>query len=166
MVQVNIVNIDDLDESVDGDCLYRGKLFTGVSYEREEAQGVLVGLMGFFNGKPHGAARGWETVGRIKYERYYYIGALHGPYREWDESGRLVYESYRECGFSLWEREWSPSRGLATKYRIESSPGDRKELDRTRERRGPISVVDIDLQTWQFVERPPGWYPEDMQPPG
>lgn len=161
-----IANIRGLDETIDGAPTLDGVLFTGIAYERDARTGALIGLMGFRDGRIHGPSRTWDSTGHMREEEYYYLGGLHGPYRHWDEAGRLIHESYREHSISHWERTWDSSTGLSTTYKISFDPKSQAELERTRRSWGyPVPVIDIDLQSWQFVERPAGWLPDDMCPP-
>ncbi len=152
------VDSDLLGETDDayGDVTLDGRLFNGVAYEKDAETGALLALEGYREGKAHGPLRVWYASGQIRTELYNYGGGLHGPWREWHSDGRLSLDSYYEHGFKLRSKRWSEEGRLLESDELDpSSPAFADVLQRRAKRNAPI--VDIDLDDWEFVERPVAW---------
>lgn len=163
-----VVDMSDLDESNDGnyDTLLNGKLFSGVAFELCAATGGVVSLLGFRNGRLHGPLRGWAPSGVIVEEKYYYLGGYHGPRRRWHEDGQLAESCHSEYDVNWRTKRWGEDgRLLEEKHLVESDPRWRRieEADARYANR----IVDIDLSTLSFFERPKGWGRDesDLPPP-
>jgi hypothetical protein len=153
-----IVDMDEVERSYDGhaDALYRGFLFTGVAYDRDGER--LIGLIGFHSGYPHGAWREWNEHGQLLNETFHYVNGLHGPMREWWPDGRPKRDAHYFHGVRVRDRQWASDGSLTIDYELE--PGSERHEEYEKKRRdtqGGHPVVDIDLETWEFVEHPPEW---------
>ena len=139
-----------------GDVLSNGDLFTGVAYEFDEVTGQLIGLAGYRYGKQHGPFRTWHPNGSLAEERYCADGGYHGPVREWHEDGSPKVHSYWQCSRQLWWDEWDERGNTVKSLRIR--PGSESEQTIVaRLSRGAWPVIDIDVETMEFFERPQGW---------
>jgi len=132
-----------------------GRLFSGVAYERD-AEGHLICLCGYVDGKMHGAFRVWTASGTIASEYYHSVDGLHGPYREWDASGRLRLDAYYEHGYHTRRKTFAEDGSVLEDEPFDPESPNAARIVRERKRR-KREVVDIDLNTWDFVERLPGW---------
>ena len=152
------VDFDQLDTADDGSgcILLNGNLFFGIAYEHDEKSGILIGLAGYFFGAAHGASRDWHANGKLATEIYHKTGSRHGPWREWYETGAPKVHSYWECDLCLWKTRWDEHGNLVEDYRLASeSKYARKIEERLRE--GNWRIIDIDVETMEFFERPQGW---------
>ena len=146
----------DISDDGSGDILFDGKLFSGIAYEYDEEFGTLIGLAGYSLGARHGASRDWYQNGKLATEVYYRNGLRNGPWREWHENGAPKFHSYWECDFCLWQTEWDERGTLTQDFRPElESKYARKIEERLRE--GNWRIIDIDVETMEFFERPQGW---------
>ncbi|KIG18809.1 hypothetical protein DB30_07145 [Enhygromyxa salina] len=149
-------DFDDLDVSDDGvgDVLLEGRLYSGIAFERYESGGLLA-LAGFDQGRKYGVWRKWYPSGKLESERFFNCGN-NGPWREWDERGLLRVDDYWECGVLVRRRRYGEGGALVETYDLSPDSTEHKRLLRARTRM-TWKVVDIDVETWQFVEHPPGW---------
>jgi len=97
------------------------------------------------------------TSGRVAAEYYHDGGGLHGPYREWYPSGRLRLDAYYEHGYPTRRTSFGEDGGVLEDERLDPESPNAARLQRERKRRRKHEIIDIDLKTWDFVERPPGW---------
>ncbi|MFZ5892483.1 MAG: toxin-antitoxin system YwqK family antitoxin [Myxococcota bacterium] len=153
------VDFDELDTTNDGygDTILNGKLYSGVAYERFENGAALRSVSGFRSGKLHGASREWYASGRLKDETFYHMGAYHGPVRKWYPDGALQEEGYWEQGIRIREKQWGTDGVLLKEMSIRPDSADYQALLERRAAYKDVPVVDIDMQTLEFVERPAGW---------
>ncbi|HTV21908.1 MAG TPA: hypothetical protein VMG12_24630 [Polyangiaceae bacterium] len=151
------VDADRLGETDDAyaDTTLDGQLFSGVAYERD-AEGHLISLCGYVDGKMHGAFRVWTPSGTIVSEYYYVGGGLHGPYREWDASGRLRLDAYYEYSHSTRRKTFAADGSVLEDEPIDPESPNAARIARARKRRSG-ELVDIDLKTWSFSQKPAGW---------
>lgn len=158
------IHIDELEESEDSsmDMLYQGKLFTGVAFKENPKNGQLILLEGYYEGHSYGCCREWYQNGQLWYENYLMQSLSyrqHGPSRRWYPDGKLESESYYEVGYLIWEKHWNKDEIMDGYYKIK--PGSyvyseyQKKLHEYKNRIGQIyPIIDVDLKTWEFVERP------------
>jgi len=152
-----IVNEEELVSTDDsyGDIMLYGQLFDGVVYERDK-EGRLISLGGYSTGKRHGAVRDWFPSGQIADEAFYHNGRLHGANRKWYKNGQPEFDAYFEYGYRTRMKSWNADGQLTEQQKIEpESPVSLKLLE-LRLHEGK-SVVDIDLESWDFLERSIGW---------
>jgi hypothetical protein len=151
------VDADRLGETDDAyaDVTLDGRLFSGVAYERD-ADGHLICLCGYVDGKAHGAFRVWTTSGQIVTEHYFDGGGLHGPYREWYPSGQLRLDAYYEHGYSTRKQTFAEDGRVLESERLDAESPNAARIAKQRKRRSR-AIIDIDLTTWDFVQRPEGW---------
>jgi hypothetical protein len=97
--------------------------------------GTIAELMGFVTGWNHGCARSWTPTGVLVEEEFYHYGAYHGPVRCWSPDGSLISNDYYPQSPAL------------------------------QEERKTQPVVDIDLDTLEFVEHAWGWGKEPFSIP-
>lgn len=148
-----------------GDATLQGILFDGIGYEEDQATGQILALTGFWQGKLHGPQRTWSANGQMESEEYNRYGGLHGPVREWDESGRLRLFGY--CWYGVGIRRWSwDEHGQLVSERLAPDLDVAERMQKQLAERDH-GITDIDLQTWEFVERPWGWggRPDELPPP-
>lgn len=152
-----IVDSDRLGQTDDAyaDTTLDGRLFSGIAYERDSS-GQLVGVYGYVDGKPHGPLRSWHGSGQIVTEHYYDGGGLHGPYRQWYPDGRPRLDAYYEHGYRTRAKRWSEDGSVLEDEQLDPGSPVAAKIAERRRRRKP-HIIDIDLRTWDFVERPPGW---------
>jgi hypothetical protein len=153
-------------EDTTGDALLDGRYFSGISFEEDPQTRVILAVVGYHFGKFHGAWRSWDVAGRPIEEEYYHGGAFHGPRRKWYPSGQLAESLHSERFINMRTKRWDENGGLIEeKYLLETEPRWAK-LEAER-KRGPRPIVDIDLATLTFFERPEGWgrNESDLPPP-
>lgn len=139
-----------------GDALWQGKYFSGISFEEHPATGAVIVVVGHRFGKLHGAWRAWDIAGRPTEEQYYEKGGGHGPLRRWYPNGQLAESLYSEHSIDTRTTRWDENgRLVEERYLLETDPSWAK-LEQER-KRGPRPIVDIDLATLTFFERPEGW---------
>lgn len=133
---MNPIDMDELDTPYGGSVFcYKGQRYSGVAYDKDAKTGVVVGLGGFDGGWLRGPDRLWTPSGILLVETFYLYGDFHGPNRQWHPDGTLKLNEYWKAG-------------------------KRTSFD------GPAEpIVDIDLDTMEFVERPWGWGREPTPPP-
>lgn len=133
---MNPIDMDELETPYGGSVFcYKGQRYSGVAYDKEAKTGVIVGIGGFDGGFLRGPDRVWTPSGILQEETFYRYGSFHGPRREWHPDGTLKLNEY-----------WN---------------GD----ERTPPEGSTEPVIDIDLDTMEFVERPWGWGREPTPPP-
>ena len=163
-----IVNIERLEWTDDGygDKTLDGKYYTGVAFEVDEETNLIIGLVGYLDGRFHGASRSWSPSGQPIRETYYFNGGYHGPLRKWHQNGVLAEEDYCEYGLGTRGRKWNEHGELVEETGLREGDYRIEQLERERAR-GLKPVVDIDLSTLQFFERGIGWgeNPADISPP-
>jgi hypothetical protein len=156
-MKTRIIPRDELGITDDayGDITLDDFLFNGVAFERNE-DGLLLLLVGFKSGKHHGPTRYWYPSGHIESEHYFYLGGLQGPVREWYESGQPKRNDYVEYGYSLRRRNWNADGTPAAPLAYTPT---KETLDSIAKRRRQYSapIIDIDLTSWEFVQKPVGW---------
>lgn len=149
-----------------GDALWEGKYFSGIAYEDHPATGAVLSVVGYRFGKRHGAIREWNGAGHPIDEEYEDLGGGHGPFRKWYPNGQLAEAGHTEHSINLWSKRWDEDgRLMEEKYLLETDPRW-GELEAER-KRGPSPIIDIDLATLTFFERPEGWgrNESDLPPP-
>ncbi|HKO51805.1 MAG TPA: hypothetical protein VJV79_29045 [Polyangiaceae bacterium] len=131
------IDSEELDLSNPGyaDFFYKGKLFSGIAYERDADTGVIVGISGYRDGWLTGCARTWSPSGILLEEIFYHAGGFRGPVRKWHPDGTLMSNDY---------------------FPRSIDHGPRNQAD---------PVIDIDLDEMEFVEHPWGWGKEPAPPP-
>lgn len=151
------VDFDDLETSEVGYNEYTltGSLFTGIAVERTET-GALIGLAGFSLGSKHGPWRSWHVNCLPKKEFYFLDGARNGPLRKWYENGELAYDAYWECDYCIRAKGWNELGKMVKDYKMTSDSRYFPSLKKERAQR-QWRVLDIDIETLEFIERPPGW---------
>jgi antitoxin component YwqK of YwqJK toxin-antitoxin module len=159
MDRVKVVDEDEIVPSDDefADYLYEGQLFTGISREKDPRTGTIIAVAGYSDGKLHGAVRSWYANGQMAREEFRYNGAYHGPQREWYPSGQLKKAGYVDRGVTVWEKTWSEQGELTSNHDVEALPDQLDRLTQARTKLSSFKVIDIDVNTWEFVERPDGW---------
>jgi len=152
-----VVNNDRLENEQDsvGDALLDGDYFTGVAFEVHEATGAVVGVSGYKYGKRHGPFRVWHRSGRLKEEEYVELGAFHGPTRRWHRDGQLAEFEHYERFILTRSKRWDESGKLINEYSLRDAATLAK-LEHERKGR-PRPVIDIDLTSFTFFERPEAW---------
>lgn len=152
------VDADRLGETDDAhaDTTLDGQLFSGVAYERD-AEGHLVCLCGYVDGKMNGAFRVWSASGKVVSEYYHDGGGLHGPYREWYPSGRLRLDAYYEHGYATRKKSFAEDGSVLEDEQLDPESPNAARLKREHKRRQRHEVIDIDLISWEFIEHPAGW---------
>lgn len=165
MDRVKVIDEDELIPSDDefADYLYEGRLFTGISREKDPRTGAIIAVAGYSDGKLHGAVRDWYGNGQMASEEFRYNGAYHGPQREWYPDGRLKRAGYVECGVTVWEKTWNEQGELQSSHDVTQLPEQLERLKQARITRSRFKVFDIDLNTWEFVERPDGWRTDEYR---
>lgn len=153
-------------EDTTGDALLDGQYFSGISFEENAATRAVIAVVGYHFGKLHGAWRSWDVAGRLTEEEYYARGGYHGPRRKWYANGQLAESLHSEHFINMRTKRWDENGRLTEeKYLLETEPRWAK-LEEER-KRGPRPIVDIDLATLTFFERPEGWgrNESDLPPP-
>jgi len=156
---VKVVDEDEVVPSDDefADYFYEGQLFTGISREKDPRTGAIIAVAGYNDGKLHGAARNWYADGQMASEEFRYNGAHHGPQREWYPSGQLKRAGYVDRGVTVWEMTWNERGELTSTHDVTQLPDQLERLAQARTQKSKYKVIDIDLNTWEFIERPDGW---------
>lgn len=168
-IQKSLVLHDDrlsFVQDTTGDAMWQGKYFSGISFEDDPVTGAIIAVVGYRFGKLHGAWRSWDAAGRALEEEYYEGGAFHGPRRKWYANGRLAESEYSERFILIAARRWNESGTLISEKRLLETEPRWAQLEKERAR-GPRPIVDIDLATMTFFERPEGWgrNESDLPPP-
>ncbi len=160
-----VVNLDRLDVEQDtiGDSLLKGEYFTGIAFEEHAATGSVVAVVGFRDGKRHGAVRDWTSDGRLTEEEYLERGAPHGPRRTWHRNGQLAVCEYSEHFFLIQSKRWDENGMLVEEYSLRDAATLQKLAEAHKRR--PRPIIDIDLKTLTFFERPEGWGRSDTDLP-
>jgi hypothetical protein len=163
-----IVNVDKLNWEQDsvGDCLLGGKYFSGIAFEAHSGTGTIVAVTGYRFGKLHGAARERDPSGLLREEEYNDQGGNHGPIRKWHRNGQLAESAHSEHSINLRSKRWDESGKLIEeKYLLETDARWRRLQEERK--RGACPIIDIDLKTLTFFERPEGWgrNEADLTPP-
>lgn len=133
---MNPIDMDELETPYGGSVdFYKGQRYSGVAYGKDAKSGVIVEIAGFDGGFLCGPVRLWTESGVLLQETFYQNGGFHGPRREWHPDGTLKLNEYRN-------------------------------RDKLSAPEGPAEpVIDIDLDTMEFVEHPWGWGREPTPPP-
>ncbi len=161
-----VVNINRLvwEQDSVGDALWEGKYFSGIVFEDDPVNGTVLAVVGYRFGKRHGAVREWNRAGRLLDEEYEDVGGSHGPFRKWYPNGQLAMSGYTEHSINLRSKRWAEDgKLLEEKYLLEGDPRWAK-LEAER-KRGPSPIIDIDLATLAFFERPEGWGRNELDLP-
>jgi|GEM_PF-3044231 len=133
---MNPIDMDELETPYGGSVdFYKGQRYSGVAYGEDAQTGVIVEIAGLDGGFLYGPNRLWTPSGVLLEETFYRYGGFHGPRREWHPDGTLKLNEYSN------DDERSPLK----------DPAD--------------PVIDIDLDTMEFVEHPWGWGSESTPPP-
>jgi antitoxin component YwqK of YwqJK toxin-antitoxin module len=159
MGKVEVIDEDEIEPSDDdlGDYLYRGRLVTGISCEKDRKTGAVIGVTGYRDGALHGADRTWYENGQLAEEEFFRDGQHHGPQHEWYRDGRLKRAGYVDRGVTVWMRTWYDKGELTSSVEAVQNPELLASLEEARKSRATCTVIDIDVDTWEFVERPDGW---------
>lgn len=158
LAQPLVLNLDRLgtENTCAGCTLWEGKYFSGIAFEAHEATGTILAIAGFRHGMWHGAIREWDAAGRPLEEEYSEGGAPHGPSRKWYDNGQVAEFAYSERFINLHRKRWDENgRLIDEKVLLENEPRWAKLIEERQ--RGPRPIVDIDLATLTFFERPEGW---------
>ena len=156
------VNLLDVSDDGHGDVLLGDAPFSGIAYEYDESTSKLVGLVGYYFGKTCGPSRFWTPGGQLTAELYYTSSGRHGPWRTWYADGSPKTHSYWECDHWLWHFEWDRLGNLIKERKLADGSKYMREVEK-RLRTGSWIVIDIDVETMEFFERPQGWG-KDLSP--
>lgn len=167
-----VVNINRLiwEQDSVGDALWEGRYFSGIAYEEHPATGTVLAVVGYRFGKRHGAIREWNVAGRLLDEEYEDVGGSHGPFRKWHQNGQLAESGYTEHSINLRLKRFAEDGKLLEEKHLPESDARWAKLEAER-KRGPAPIVDIDLTTLTFFERPEHWgmneldLPQPLPPP-
>jgi hypothetical protein len=119
---------DELDFDEELQWTYRGRPFTGISYEDSEVGRVEIG---FVDGVQSGPARALALNGRVVWTGAYRGGARHGMFMEYDSEGSpLLVEEY-ELGV-LMKRERFLSGDPISREEIDFEGPEYKVLEKFR----------------------------------
>lgn len=154
------VDFERLETSDDGlgEILLDGKLYSGVAFERDKS-GQLRSLAGYDGGKIHGAWREWTSTGQLRTEQYHRNGGGHGPWREWYPDGRPKVDAYCEYGLFVRRKIWDERGDLIKDETIDPESSTFAQLQKRRAGRDD-PIIDIDIESMEFFERPLGWVPD------
>jgi antitoxin component YwqK of YwqJK toxin-antitoxin module len=88
--EIGAKNIDDL-EVIDSKVFYKGKVFSGVLYEKYDNDRLKV-LENYKDGLLHGSSARWYKNGQKQMEAIFKKGKLNGYFKGWFENGDLKYD--------------------------------------------------------------------------
>lgn len=161
-----VVNLERLGVEPDtvGNSLLDGHSFTGVAYEEGPNAGSIVGVYGYHLGKLHGPFRVWHHDGLLKEEEYRAKGALHGPRRTWHRNGQLAESSYTDYRVTTRLKRWDERGAVLESFLVaeDSAVWTKVEAERAR---GLRAILEIDLKTLSFLERPERWGRDESELP-
>ncbi len=110
----------------DGLHYYRGKPFTGISYQERNA--VLASEQEYRQGLAWGRGRTWFPSGAVASEHHSVEGVFEGLRRVWYENGSLMSEEMFEFGICVWRKRWDEEGELIEDYQLKKSDADYKTL--------------------------------------
>ena len=108
-MQTQVVNLDRIEIEQDsvGDALFEGKYFTGIAFEVHPTTMGVTGVVGYRDGKRHGALREWDSRCRPTDEEYVDLGGVHGPRRRWHRNGTLAESEHDEYAVLTLRKHWN-----------------------------------------------------------
>lgn len=128
------LNFDYLDNDSHLVFTYKGKRFTGVSYDDDPVDGLWE--VSYVDGLQEGPERKWYLSGQLKSETMFRADMRHGHNREYREDGTLASESLYEYGVRVSARTFAEDGSVVDSFVISEESRDFDLLQRRRAQYG------------------------------
>ena len=130
------VRVPDVELDYDADLvfMYKGKRFTGVSYDDNSFHGLTE--ISFVDGLQEGPEREWYLSGRLKSETMFRADIRHGHDREYREDGTLASETIYEYGVRVRARTFAEDGSVVDSFDLSEESPDFELLQSRRAQYG------------------------------
>jgi antitoxin component YwqK of YwqJK toxin-antitoxin module len=128
------LNYDYLDNDSHLVFMYKGKRFTGVSYDDDPSNGLWE--VSYVDGLQEGPERAWYLSGQLKRETMYRADMRHGHDREYHEDGMLASETLYEYGVPVRARTFAEDGSVVDSFDLSEESRDFELLQYRRAQYG------------------------------